>query len=85
MNPTDLQRLKEAFQAAAQRVPDQIVYQLLGKPPVSMKQMADEVANETPTGRRMIEIYEREMAETNTTVNDVVAYLKTGQKPPQVG
>lgn len=86
MSPSDLELLKDAFQAAADRDPNPgHIVAHLGGFDLTSQQLADAVRNETLIGRRMVELYEREMAETGTTVKDVVTYLTTGKKPPQLG
>lgn len=83
MTPSDLQTLKEAFAYAAANdpTPGNIVAHVNDKD-LTAADRAKEVSLGTPTGQRIVEIYEQQMTETGTSLAQVVAALKKPKLKP---
>ncbi len=82
LSPADVRSLKDAWKEAVKNhpSPDQPVASM-GGPFLSMRQLADEVENETKIGKKVLNVYDEVIADGSTTLKHIIAQLK--QKPAQ--
>jgi hypothetical protein len=82
LNPADIRRIKDAYNEAAKNYPhpDRPLMSM-GSKVLSMTELASEVENETPIGKRLIKVIDEIVSSGETTVNDVVRSLT--RKPAQ--
>jgi len=82
MSPADLRRLKDAYNEAAKNFPhlDRPLMSM-GTKLLSMRELANEVENETLIGKRLIKVAKDVIASGSTTLDQIVAQIS--RKPPQ--
>jgi hypothetical protein len=84
LDPTDLRRLKDAFNTWAQNTPDPdapVIDTTVGKS-YSAKELAHQVENEIGFGKTLIKMVELSVKDCEATLDQIIASY-TAPKPPK--
>jgi len=81
LSPSDLRKLKDAFNEAANNSPNADTPVIsVGRRVLTARDIAKEVENETPIGKKLIDVVDQAVSSGATTLDQVISQLT--RRPP---
>ena len=83
LSPSDVQKIKNAFNEAAKGPYADVPAMGTGGKKLSLRQVAEELQNETPIGKMFLWAADMAVSSGQTTVDQIVESIKNPPAPPK--